>query len=172
MLQLAGLRPAFTDSFGVRLAGLGEPGFLASFCLAAIYACLIELYRAGRSRWLLLLATNFLILVLTGARSPLACAIAVTGLTLCFVRSGAFPRRRRILTMLLAACLLPLLAVLAPELPMVRLFHLLNDEAANLSGRERPVGRHSNRRPRRRHGSVGGSARATRSSRRTARWRG
>ena len=33
-------------------------------------------------------------------------------------------------------------------------------------------GRHSSRRPRRRHGSVGGWARATRSSRRTARWRG
>ncbi len=45
VLQLAGLRPAFTDSFGVRLAGLGEPAFLAGFCLAAIYACLIELYR-------------------------------------------------------------------------------------------------------------------------------
>ena len=70
VLHLAGLRPVFTDSCGVRLAGLGEPGFLAGFCLAAIYACLIELYRDGRSRWLLLLATNFLILVLTGARAP------------------------------------------------------------------------------------------------------
>jgi hypothetical protein len=136
VLQLAGLRAVFTNSFGVRLAGLGEPGILAGFCLAAIYACLIELYRDGRSRWMMLLATNFLILVLTGARSPLACAIAVTGLTLGFVRSGAFPRRRRILTLLLAACLLPLFAVLAPELPMVRLFHVWNDEAANLSGRE------------------------------------
>ena len=112
-----------------------NPAILAGFCLAAIYACLIELYRDGRSRWMLLLATNSLILVLTGARSPLACAIAVTGLTLGFVRSGAFPRRRRIVTMLLAACLLPLLAVLAPELPMVRLFHVWNDEATNLSGR-------------------------------------
>jgi O-antigen ligase len=88
-----------------------------------------------RLRWLLLLATNFLILMLTGARGPLACAIVVTGLTLGFVRSGAFPRHRRIMTMLLAACPLQLLAVLAPELPMVRLFHIWNDEAANLSGR-------------------------------------
>jgi O-antigen ligase len=135
VFHLAGLHPVFIDSFGVRLAGLGEPAVLAGFCLAAIYACLIELYRDGRSRWLLLLATNFLILVLTGARSPLACAVAVTGLTLGFVRSAAFPRQRRILTLLLAACLLPLLAVLAPELPMVRLFHIWNDEATNLSGR-------------------------------------
>lgn len=136
MLHLAGLRPVFTDTYGVRLTGLGGPGILAGVCVAAVYACLIELYRGGRLRWLLLLATNFLILMLTGARGPLACAIVVTGLTLGFVRSGAFPRHRRIMTMLLAACPLPLLAVLAPELPMVRLFHVLSDEAGNLSGRE------------------------------------
>jgi O-antigen ligase len=135
-LDLAGVRPVFVDSGGVRLAGLGHPAFLAGFCLAAIYACLIELYREGRSRWMLLLAANVLILVLTGARAPLACAIAVTGLTLGFVRSDVFPRRRRILLMLLAGCLLPLLAVLAQELSMVRLFNLLSGEAGNFSGRE------------------------------------
>ena len=52
--QPAGLRAVFVDSGGARLAGLGHPAFLAGFCLAAIYACLIELYRDGRSRWLLL----------------------------------------------------------------------------------------------------------------------
>jgi O-antigen ligase len=135
-LDLAGLRPVFIDSGGQRLAGLGHPAFLAGFCLPAIYACLIELYRGGRSRWLVLLAANFVILVLTGARAPLACAIAVTGLTLGFVRTGVFPRRCRILPMLLAACLLPLLVVLAHELPMMRLFNVLNGEAGNLSGRE------------------------------------
>ncbi|HME26240.1 MAG TPA: O-antigen ligase family protein [Acetobacteraceae bacterium] len=135
-LDLAGLRPVFVDSFGQRLAGLGHPAFLAGFCLAAIYACLIELYRDGRFRWLLLLAVNFLILVLTGARAPLACAIAVTGLTFGFVRSSTVPRWYRILPLLLAGCLLPLLVVLARDLPMVRLFNVLSGEAANLSGRE------------------------------------
>jgi hypothetical protein len=135
-LDLAGLRPVFIDSGGERLAGLGHPAFLAGFCLAAIYACLIELYREGDSRWMLLLAANVLILVLTGARAPLACAIAVTGLTLGFVRSSTFPRRRRILLLLLAGCLLPLLAALAQELSMVRLFNVLSSEAGNFSGRE------------------------------------
>jgi O-antigen ligase len=135
-LDLAGLRPLFVDSFGQRLAGLGQPAFLAGLCLPAIYACLIELYRDGRWRWLGLLAGNFAILVLTGARAPLACATAVTGLTLVLVRSDAFPRHRRILPILLAAGLLPVLVALAPGLPMVRLFHLLSDEAGNLSGRE------------------------------------
>ena len=45
MLDLANLRPLFVDAGGERLAGLGHPAFLAGFCLAAIYACLIELYR-------------------------------------------------------------------------------------------------------------------------------
>ncbi len=135
-LDFAGLRPMFVDSGGERLAGLGHPAFLAGFCLAAIYACLIELYREGRLRWMLLLAANLLILVLTGARAPLACAVAVTALTLGFVRSDAFPRRRRILLLLLAGCLLPLLAVLAQELSMVRLFNVLSSEAGNFSGRE------------------------------------
>jgi hypothetical protein len=135
-LDIAGIRPLFQDSGGQRLAGLGHPAFLAGFCLVAIYACLVLLYREGRPRWLLMLATNFLILVLTGARAPLAYAVAVTGLTLGFLRSSAFPRRYRILPMLLGACLLPLLVVLVGELPTVRLFNVLNSEAANLSGRE------------------------------------
>lgn len=136
VLDLAGLRPVFLESGGERLAGLGHPAFLAGFCLAAIYACLIELYREGQSRWLILLVVNFAILFLTGARAPLAYGVAVTGLTLVFLRSAVFPRRCRILPILLAACLLPLLLVLAHDLPMVRLFNVLYTGVGNLSGRE------------------------------------
>jgi O-antigen ligase len=135
-LAVAGLRPLFFEGGGERLAGLGHPAFLAGFCLAAIYAGLIELYREGELRTLLLLVVNFLILVLTGARAPLAYAVAVTGLVLIFVRSPAFPRQRRILPVLLVACLLPLLAVLASDLASVRLFNVLSNEAGNLSGRD------------------------------------
>jgi O-antigen ligase len=135
-LDLAGLRPLLVDSGGMRLAGLGQPAFLAGLCLPAIYACLIELYRNGRRRWLVLLAVNFLILVLTGARAPLACATAVTGLTFGFVRSNAFSWRDRILPVLLAAALVPLLAVLARDLSAVRLFNLLSGDAGNLSSRD------------------------------------
>ena len=132
VLDLAGLRPEFFDYGGERLAGLGHPAFLAGFCLTAIYACLIELYRDGRSRWLLLLAANFLILVLTGARAPLVYAIVVTALTLGFLRSGVFPRKHRILLLLAGACLLPLLAVVAHDLPTVRLFNVLSSDAWRL----------------------------------------
>jgi len=135
-LALAGIRPLFVESGGERLAGLGHPAFLASFCLAAIYACLIELYREGQSRWMILLGVNFVILLLTGARAPMAYAVAVTGLTLVFVHSDAFPRRCRVLPVLLAASLVPLVLVLAGYLTEVRLFNLLGSEAGNLSGRE------------------------------------
>lgn len=136
VLDLTDLRPLFLESGGQRLAGLGHPAFLAGFSLAAIYACLIELYREGRSRWLLLMAMNFLILVLSGARAPLAYAVGVAGLAFTFLRSDKFPRRCRILPMLLVGCLLPLVAVLASGLPMVRLFNVLTTGAGNLSGRD------------------------------------
>jgi O-antigen ligase len=136
LLSLAGIRDVVVDSGGMRLAGLGHPAYLAGFCLAAIYACLIELYREGRSRWMILLAANFSILVLSGARAPMAYGVAVIGLTLVFVRSPAFSWRQRMLPLLMAACLLPVLLVLAGHLTEIRLFNLLSSEASNMSGRE------------------------------------
>ena len=134
-LDLAGLRPIFFESGGERLAGLGHPAFLGGLCLTAIYACLIELYRDGKSRSLILLAVNALLLVLTGARAPLGYAVIVTGLTLAFLRSAALPPRCRILPLLLAAALLPLMIILASQLSSIRLFNVLSNEAGNLSGR-------------------------------------
>jgi O-antigen ligase len=136
ILAVAGLRPVFFEGGGQRLAGLGHPAFLAGVCLTAIYANLITLYRDGESRTFLLLAVNFLIMALTGARAPLAYAVAVTAMTLIFVRSAAFSGRRRILSLLLVACLLPPLVILANDLPSVRLFNVLSNEASNLSGRD------------------------------------
>ena len=135
-LDLAGLRPVFYEGGGERLAGLGHPAFLGGLCLTAIYACLIELYRDGRSRSLMLLAVNALILVLSGARAPLGYAVMVTGLTLAFLRSAALPPRCRILPLLLAASLLPLMIILASQLSSIRLFNVLSNEAGNLSGRD------------------------------------
>ena len=82
-LAVAGIRPLFVDSGGARLGGLGHPAFLAEVCLPAIYACLIQLYRHGRRARPVLLQSNVVILLLTGARAPLAYAVAVTGLSLC-----------------------------------------------------------------------------------------
>ena len=134
-LAMVGIRPLFIDSGGARLAGLGHPAFLAGVCLPAIYACLIQLYREGRRGDLLLLISNGLILVLTGARAPFAYAVAVTGISLMTIRSTAFAVRDRLLLVLSALALLPLLALLAGDLEDVRLFNVFLNETSNLSGR-------------------------------------
>lgn len=135
-LNLAGLRPLFVDSGGERLAGLGHPAFLAGVCLPALYACLIRLYRDGRRGDLVLLGVNLLVLLLTGARAPLAYGVAVIALSFAFVSSPALPARRRWLLLLGAATLLPLLALFSDALSDMRLFNLLTSDTANLSGRD------------------------------------
>ncbi|WP_428488347.1 O-antigen ligase family protein [Rhodopila sp.] len=135
-LDLSGIRPLFVDSGGARLAGLGHPAFLAGVCLPAIYACLIQLYRQGRRGDLWLLAGNLLILVLTGARAPLAYAVAVTGISLVSIRSAVFPPTQRLLLVLAAGAALPVLVLLAGNFSEIRLFNVVANEAANLSGRD------------------------------------
>lgn len=134
-LALAGVRPLFVESGGARLAGLGHPAFLAFVCLPAIYACLIELYREGRRADLLLLIVNGLILVLTGARAPFFYATVVTLISLITIRSRAFAPRDRLVLILVALTMLPLLALFAGDLNDVRLFNVVVNETSNLSGR-------------------------------------
>jgi O-antigen ligase len=134
-LALLGIRPLFVDSGGMRLAGLGHPAFLAGVCLPAIYACLIALFREGRGGDVCLLIGNFLILLLTGARAPLAYAVAVTGISLLSVSSRAFPARTRLLLSLVACAAVPVLALFSGEMSAVRLFNVVAHEAGNLSGR-------------------------------------
>jgi O-antigen ligase len=135
-LAASGIRPLFVESGGARLAGLGHPAFLANVCLPAIYACLIQLYREGRRGDLALLIANGLILVLTGARAPLFFAVAVTGITLASIRSTIFTARDRLMLVLSALALLPILLLLAGALGDVRLFKVVIEETANLSGRD------------------------------------
>jgi len=135
-LDLAGLRPLFVDSGGARLAGLGHPAFLACVCLAATYACTIDLFRDGRRADLALLGANLIVLLLTGARAPLLCAAGVLLLSMVLVRSTAFPARCRLALCLGVCALLPAALLLAGDLATVRVFNLLSSDAVNLSGRQ------------------------------------
>jgi len=136
LLDLAGIRPLFVVSGGLRLGALSHPAFLGGFALTAIYACLVELYREGNRALIGLLAVNLLILVLTGARAPLLYGVMVTGITLGFVPSPAFSRRERTGLLLGALTLVPLALALAGSLTAFRLFNLLTHNADGLSGRE------------------------------------
>lgn len=138
VLAVAGVRPLFTEGGGMRLTGLGHPAFLATVCMAGVYAGLIQFYRTGRPSELALLIVNLLLLVLTGARAPLFFAVLVTGLTLGCVSSPQVPPRWRLLTLLGAGSIIPVLVglLLAGDLGDIRLFNLLGTDATNLSGRE------------------------------------
>jgi hypothetical protein len=134
-LNVAGLRSLFVDSGGARLVGLGHPAFLAGVCLTAVYACMIRLYRGGARADLALLGVNILILVLTGARAPLAYGVAVTTVTLAFIPIPGMATSQRWLLLLGAATLLPALALLDPAIFNIRVFNLLATDTTDLSGR-------------------------------------
>lgn len=135
-LALAGLRPLFVDSGGLRLGGLGHPAFLANICLPALYATLIALFRLGGRGNLLLLAVNGLILLLTGARAPLAYAVAVTLCSLVAVPAPMFPPETRRVVLLCGGLALPILAALGGAFADIRIFNVTLNETANLSGRD------------------------------------
>ncbi len=136
LLYAVNLRPLFVDSGGARLAGLGHPAFLGGICLAAIYAGLIRLYRDGARGDLVLLGVNFVLLVLTGARAPMAYAVMVTGLTFVFVSAPGMPARRRWLLLVGAATLLLMLVMMNHALADIRLFNILSTRSTDLSGRD------------------------------------
>lgn len=140
-LAAAGLHPLFIQSGGARLAGLSHPAFLAGICQAAIYAGLLQYYRSGRRGELALLGVNLLLLLLTGARAPLACASAVVGWSFACVQSPAASAQRRWMLILAGLATLPLLVVLAlgllpADFSAIRTFHVLANDADNLSGRQ------------------------------------
>ena len=138
LLAAAGLRPFLVPDEGgsVRLGGSTHPAFLGGFAMTAVYACLIELYRNGRNRYLVLMVLNFAILFGSGARSPLACAVLVAGLAFIAIRSQSFTLRKRVLPMMLGLMTLPLLLAVAATSKSIRLLTVLSGNAQGLSGRD------------------------------------
>ncbi len=140
VLAAIGVGSVFSPDEGgsVRLAGSSHPAFLATLSMTAIYACLIELYRGGRSRYLWLFALNVTILLGSGSRSPLACAIMVTSIAFIAIRSESFNLRKRVLPLLIGMFVLPLLLVLAATSKSLRLLTVLSDKngGSGLSGRD------------------------------------
>ena len=135
-LDLMGIRPLFVDSGGLRLAALGHPAFLAGVCLPALYAGLLRWLHTGAARDVAPPAITLVILVLTGARAPLACAAGVILLSLWLAPSPAVPRAHRLIPCLAGLIALPLPLVLGESLGALRLFTVMGGEAGHLSGRD------------------------------------
>jgi hypothetical protein len=136
MLDLAGLRPVFWDSGGLRLAGLGHPAFLAGVCLPALYAGLIRWLRTAAVGEAALIGINLAILFLTGARAPAAYATVVFGGSLLLAPNSAVPRAHRLVLVAAGLTAIPVLLVLGQSYHSLRLFEVLNGNADNLSGRQ------------------------------------
>ena len=135
-LDLASLRPLFVEGMGLRLQGAGHPAFLGGFALIACYAATLELLRAGQGRYILWLALNAAILLLSGARAPLAIGAVVIGLALLLVPAPNLPWTRRVSLLLGGAIAVASLLATATLMGEMRLFTLLSSEATHLSGRD------------------------------------
>jgi O-antigen ligase len=135
-LQAAGLHMLYNNDLGdFRLTGPGEAPFLAGFALVAIYAGLQEFSARPTRREFLLLATNLLILLLTGARAPLALAFALC-LAAFLIPNPAFAARGKILILATAGTLASLAFMFVGSLGFLRIIGLAQaGQATNLSNR-------------------------------------
>ncbi|MBV9656336.1 MAG: O-antigen ligase family protein [Acetobacteraceae bacterium] len=134
-LAVAGVHPAFVDQSGFRLQATGIPAFLGGFAEIAIFACLLEAMRNGRASDLWLLGVNIGVLVLAGARMPMAVTSAVALAMLLFLPSPAVRVGHRLPIILGAAIVVPIAIAAAGELSDIRLFHVLSD-VGSMSGRD------------------------------------
>lgn len=112
----------------LRLGATGQPPYLAGFALIGIYAGLMEYLSSGSRAALVALAVNFTIILLTGARAPLAIAIADILFLLLL--------QRRLLLIIAGAASLAAAILFSSTLGFLRVIDLTNlGEAANLSNR-------------------------------------
>jgi O-antigen ligase len=123
----------YTMEGGVfRLAGAGLPAFLGGFALIAIYAGLLEMLRPRPPSDLLepgLLALNFAILLLTGARTPLALASLLI--------LGVIIAKRNLMALAAAGAMLAVAILFLGEFSFIRAVDLVQaGQAGNLSNRD------------------------------------
>jgi O-antigen ligase len=136
LLQALGLHSAYALEQGaLRLGGPGEPPFLAGFALIGIYAGLLEILAAGGIKDFLLLVVNFSILLLTGARAPLALAVVVMIAAL-LLPGSRLPAGRRLLVLAGAGAMASLSILFLGSLSFIRVIGLARlGEARDLSNR-------------------------------------
>jgi O-antigen ligase len=130
VLSAAGLGSMYDLEQGaMRLGASGEPPFLAGFCLVAVYAGLMELCGRGGMLNAAMLGVNFVILLLTGARAPLAIAVVLTLIVLL--------AQRRLMVLAAAGVLVGLALLFASQLHFIRAVNLVHlGEAGSLSNRQ------------------------------------
>jgi O-antigen ligase len=136
LLAVLGVHGMYAMEQGaLRLGASGEPPFLAGYALIALYAGLFEVL--DRPGWLdfCFLAINFVILLLTGARSPLALASAL-GLATVLLPVTGLGAGKRINLLAGAGALISLAVLFIGSLSFIRVVNLAQaGEAGDLSNR-------------------------------------
>lgn len=137
VLAAIGARALYgTQQGAVRLAASSDPAFLGGFAMIAIFAGLIEFLRAGRLRESGWIGVNFVILLASGARAPLALATAVTLATLLAIPSPHLPIARRIALLGAGGAALGVVVMAFSALHLIRVVDLIHlGEAGDLSNR-------------------------------------
>jgi O-antigen ligase len=104
--------------------------------MTGVFAALIELFRAGRTRDQVAMGLNFLILLAAGGRGALFGAVMVSAVAFICLPSVAFPRRRRLPALLLGGILIAVGVAIASGGTEVRILNVLSTKAESLSGRD------------------------------------
>jgi hypothetical protein len=130
VLDILGRHHIYTIQLGaLRLAGAGESAFLGGFALIGIYAGLLEIIRRDSRLEALLLALNFTILLLTGARTPLALAAVLIFATLLM--------QRRLMALAAVGAAAALAVIFLANLSFLRVVDMVQlGQAENLSNRQ------------------------------------
>lgn len=138
VLAALGVRPLYGTQLGaIRLAASSAPAFLGGFAMMAIFAGLIAFLADGRARHWGWVGVNYLILVATGARSPLAMAVLVTLATLLATPSPFLSGRRRVVLLALGGAGLGFVLMAGSALHFIRVVDLIHlGDAESLSNRQ------------------------------------
>jgi len=130
VLALTGLDHMYDMADGVlRLGASGEPPFLAGFALVGVYAGLMEYLNLPRRRDAVLVFVNLAIILATGARMPLALAVAVIFVPLIL--------QRRLMLLAAAGAVLCLGFMFLHAVSFLRVVELTQDgKASDLSHRD------------------------------------
>jgi O-antigen ligase len=136
VLQSAHVHALYDSELGgIRLTGPGEAPFLAGFTLIAVYAGLQKLLSTPNRADALLLIANLFILLLTGARAPLALAACIATAAL-FLPAPHITAHVRLTILAAAGALASLAAMFLGSLKFLRVIGLAQaGEATNLSNR-------------------------------------
>ena len=129
LLAATGLDHMYVVEQGaLRLGASGEPPFLAGFALIGVYAGLMEYLRRPRFSEVLLLLVNLIIILLTGARAPLALAL-LAGFSVLVIQ-------RRLLLLAASGAVASLVLIFLNAFTFLRVVDLTQlGEAADLSNR-------------------------------------